>query len=513
MRVTLNGGVDFFNQKNEIIGRPELQFEPKDNLPGTYMLSSSYSSQLNVSANLVYTFRPASGALSATTSLGVQAEYGDLDITRARAENLVGGIFNVERGTVVTNENDKERVRDAGFFAQEEVLLLNDRLLLTAGVRGDRSSNNSDVDKMFFYPKTSASFRFPVGGIIDEIKFRGAYGQSGNQPKYGQKFSELAAGNVSGLAALRVGATTAAPDVRPERQEEFEGGLDATMWGGRATLEVTAYQKNVKDLLLNRNLAPSHGYTRQFFNGGTMRTRGLEGVFSIAPIQSPAIQWRSRTTFTLDRTLVTSLPVPRFSAGGFGFTYGGFYIGEGISPTMLWGRQDDGSGNLRETAIAQTNPDYRVGFSNDVTFKALSLYALLDWQQGSVTNNLTKLLYDLGQNTADYDEVLSDGQLKGAKRFADWRRNTGIYFEDASFLKLREVTLSLDLPRSFISSFWSGARYVRLGLSGRNLVTFTGYSGHDPEVNNFGNQAVTRNMDTGPYPPSRSFWFSVDVGF
>ena len=141
-----------------------------------------------------------------------------------------------------------------------------------------------------------------------------------------------------------------------------------------------------------------------------------------------------------------------------------------------------------------------------------------DWQQGGTTNNLTKLLYDLGQNTFDYDEVVGTDPatgadlLKGGKRFSDWRSLTAIYFEDATFLKLREVTLSVDLPRSFINSFWSGARYVRVGLSGRNLLKFTGYTGHDPEVSNFGNQNIARNIDVAPFPPSRSWWFSIDLG-
>ncbi len=518
LRFLVNGGVDYFTQKNEIFGPAELQFEPKDNLPGTYMLSSSYSQQLNLNTNLVYTFTPASGAFSATTSLGAQSEYRDLDISRARAENLVGGIFNIGRGTVLRNEEEKERVQDAGFFAQEEFLTLGDRLLLTAGVRADRSSSNSDIDKFHFYPKTSASFRFPVGGAIDEIKFRAAYGQSGNQPKYGQKFSELTAAAVSGLAAITVGDAVADPEMKPERQEEFEGGIDVTFAGGRATLEATVYQKNTKDLLLERNLAESQGFRFQIFNGGQMRTRGLEGVLALAPIQTPSIQWTSRATFTLDRTKIIELPVPRFRAGGFGFTYGGFYIEEGRSPTMLWGRSEDASGNLVETAFSDVNPDFRIGFSNDFTYKAISVYSLFDWQQGGTTNNLTKTLYDLGGNSHDWDVVVGQDAmgndiLNGGDRFQRFLRRTAVYFEDATFLKLRELTLSVELPRSFVNSFWSGARYVRIGASGRNLVTWTGYSGHDPEVSNHGNNAVNRNLDTGPYPPSRQFWFSVDVGF
>ena len=78
--------------------------------------------------------------------------------------------------------------------------------------------------------------------------------------------------------------------------------------------------------------------------------------------------------------------------------------------------------------------------------------------------------------------------------------------------KVREVLIGFRLPDEWVTSI-PGARTARLSLSGRNLFTFTRYSGLDPEVSNFGNQAIARNIDVAPFPPSRSFWFTVDVGF
>jgi hypothetical protein len=84
--------------------------------------------------------------------------------------------------------------------------------------------------------------------------------------------------------------------------------------------------------------------------------------------------------------------------------------------------------------------------------------------------------------------------------------------EDASFLKVRELSLTYNLPASFVSGL-PMVKTARLNFSGRNLFTFTRYSGLDPEVSNFGNQAIARNIDVAPFPPSRSFWTSLDVGF
>ena len=80
-------------------------------------------------------------------------------------------------------------------------------------------------------------------------------------------------------------------------------------------------------------------------------------------------------------------------------------------------------------------------------------------------------------------------------------------------MKLRELTVSYDLPEDMVASVWSGARHIRLNMSGRNLLTITDYAGLDPEVSNFGSEAVGRGQDVAPFPPSRTFWFSVNVGF
>jgi hypothetical protein len=91
---------------------------------------------------------------------------------------------------------------------------------------------------------------------------------------------------------------------------------------------------------------------------------------------------------------------------------------------------------------------------------------------------------------------------------------TKIDVEDASYIKLREVNLGVELPKSLIAKVWSGARFVRMSVSGRNLLTWTNYTGADPEVSNNGSRNIRIGFDDiAPYPPSRTFWFNIDVGF
>jgi hypothetical protein len=85
--------------------------------------------------------------------------------------------------------------------------------------------------------------------------------------------------------------------------------------------------------------------------------------------------------------------------------------------------------------------------------------------------------------------------------------------QNGSYLKLREVNLSYNVPESITSGLFGGnVRYARLSLTGRNLLRSTPYRGLDPEVSNFANQAIVRNIDVAPFPPSRSFFFSIDLG-
>lgn len=512
-----NGGVDYFAQENELLFPTELQFEPADGQPGSSLLSNSDNVNYNVNANAVYTYSPPSGGITATTSMGLNLETRDLETARIVTRNLIPGQGNIDAGTNVQVRERRERVEDFGLFAQEEVLMMNERLFLTVGARADQSSANSDTEKLSWYPKASASYRFLFGGgMLDELKARVAYGASGNQPLFGQKFTPLAGNlNIQGLPALVVEGTVGSTNLKPERQREIETGLDATLFGSRATLELTWYRKDISDLLLERALAPSSGFDTEIFNGGKLRTSGIEAALTAAPVQSADASWIVRTTFSKTSSRIKELPadVPSFLTGGFGVSLGAFRIQEDSSATQIVGNDTLPGGALIEKKLGDATPDFKMSWSSDFSWKSVNLYFLWDWQKGSDIINLTKLLYDFGANTADYDED-DGGQLKGDKRLGGWLAGvTANYIEDGSYLKMREVTLSVNLPQSFLAGFWRGARSARLSFSGRNLINIFDYTGHDPEVSNFGNQNIARNIDVAPFPPSRSFWFSVSLGF
>ncbi|HZI72795.1 MAG TPA: TonB-dependent receptor, partial [Gemmatimonadales bacterium] len=336
-----------------------------------------------------------------------------LNVGRTLNEGLVGGLQIITAGVHVVVDQTKERTKDLGFFGQEEVLI-KDRLNVTAGIRGDQSSNNTQADKLYYYPKGALSYRFGSikRGLIDELKIRGAIGESGNEPLYEKKFSELNSVNIAGVPAQTINATIAGADVHPERQREIEAGIDATLFGSRANLEATVYDKHISDLLLNRSLAPVSGFTTQFFNGGVMRTRGLELGLNVIPIQTRSLQWSSNFNFFMSRSKMLSMPVPTFRQSA-NASYGSLQIEVGKSPTQViaWVPSDPSNPNSprKDAVIGDYNPDYKLSWSSDLSFKKFKLYWLWDHYQGGWIHNYTELLYDFAGTTKDYTDPVPQG--------------------------------------------------------------------------------------------------------
>jgi TonB-linked SusC/RagA family outer membrane protein len=506
-----NFGADRFQQVNDLFAPPELQFEDDDGLPGTSVEATTQNLNYNVGVGAVWTLTPTSKAWRSALSTGFT--YGSVDLTSVYvfAENLNAGQPNVDSGVALNTTENHLRTKDQGIYLQEEVALLEDRLTLLGGALAERSSLNGDTDKFYLFPKVAVTYRLPVAEeLFNPLRVRAAYGEAGNRPNYGQKFTSLSAINtIDGSPGLVIGGvggipTAGDPDIEPERQREFELGVDAAMEDQRVVLELSVYQRDISNMLLQRALPTSTGFTTLFENGGEMRNRGVETSLQVIPIMQP-LEWTSRAILTLNRSEVTDLPGDPFNVAtvGFGAGLGAYRIEEGKSATQI---VSDVDGDGVPDVIGNGEPDFRLGFSNEFKFGDFGVFSLIDWQQGSEIINLTRLLYDFGQVTEDY---VGAGEARlDSFNMGDIRP----YVEDATFIKLREVSVYYDIPESVATQI-GPLNTLRVSLQGRNLLTFTDYSGLDPEVSNFGNQAIGRNYDVAPYPPSRSFWLSVDAGF
>lgn len=512
VKVLSNVGADSFNQKNNLLSPNELIFEPTDGLAGTSIDATTTNVNFNVGAGAVWAYQPKTKKFKSALSGGLTYESVDLNSVYVTAQNLTAGQPSVDSGSSINVNQNRLRTKESGVYAQEEVSLFEDRLSVLGGMLGERSSLNGNSDKYYAYPKVAAVYSLiPVNDNDDKarkfetFRVRAAYGEAGNRPNYGQKFTALnSTTTIDGNAGIVLGVNAGDPNIEPERQREVELGTDLATKDQRVVVELTGYQRSISNLLLQRALPTSTGFTNEFFNGGSMRNRGVEAALQVRPL-GDRLDWTSRAIFTLNRSLITDLPdgIEKFdiTAAGFGTGLGSFRIEEGKSATQIVARID---ANGTVAAVGNGEPDFRVGWSNTVSVGRFTFGALLDWQHGSDIVNLTRLLYDANSNSADKEaaaERIAINKMKDARP----------YIEDASFVKIRELSAAYDLPKK-VAEQLGPLKTMQLSFSARNVFTFTNYSGLDPEVSNFGGQPIGRNYDVAPYPPSRSFWLSITAG-
>jgi hypothetical protein len=292
----------------------------------------------------------------------------------------------------------------------------------------------------------------------------------------------------------------------------------------------------VSDVLLQRALAPSLGFSTLVFNGAAMRTRGLEAQLNLVPIQATNFQWNPRLGFSMNRCRVldlAGLPPYRPSSRHNSAASGSTWLAVDSSCTQIYATDTLGAlgdndvitptgttaalGTKVTRKIGDQQPKYNFTIANDITFHRLKLYFLWEYQKGGLMVNFTQDSYDSFHSSPDFLTPRFDGDTVGAgrARINAFNRGTGRpYIQDATFWKMRDLTLTYDLPQSWAHKLWSGARYIRLSASGRNMVTITKYPGYDPE-----GQETSRSLAQGSswelwgYPPSRQAFFSLDLGF
>jgi TonB-linked SusC/RagA family outer membrane protein len=517
-------GVDYFDQNNRLFAPPETFWESVDGLPGTVVESTTGALNINAGANAVWAHQFSGSQL--TSSVGLGYELRDVKTNRIIGRDLTAGKNKADAATQVDIRENQSKIEDFGFYIQEEWIGVDDRLLLTGMVRFDQTSSQGDPGKLYIFPKGAASYRIigsDPGNFFSEVKLRAAYGQSGNQPLCDlrdgcQKFTSLLINrNIEGEAGTILEGTAGSPVLAPERMAEFEAGIDITGLNDRVTLELTGYLQNVTDVILQRTLSPSTGFGNQIANSAKLRNWGIETTIGWTPFVSSSFTWLSRTVFFFNKSQVRDLAgLPPFSADpGFGLILGEFLIQEGESLTQMVGTDTSCTGNpavdepvngaeaclvtsefggtgqaaLRKNGDSE--PTFTMSFVNDFTIvRNLNLYTMFEWRYGQDIINLTELLYDFGQNSADWNAedgvvdnwVDCNPNCAGEERLPGFGSVTYPWTQAASFL-----------------------------LAMRNLFTITNYKGLDPEVSNFGNQQIGRSIDVAPFPPSRSVWLGFDI--
>ena len=509
------GGADLTTQHDQFYIPPSLQVMQllSSGLPGVATLQNDLTNFFNYSINLVHHWTP-SAALDATTSFGFIRERRSDNAPDIVEQNLVAGLNTPTAGTVTSVFYNRDLTLDQSLYAQEQVLTLNQRLAITGGITAERSTADGLIDKFFTYPHLAGSYRLPqFVPFIDEFKVRAAYGQSGTEPNYGVKYTQDSTQLISSGEGLIPSLLHGDPGIRPEQEAETELGFDATMFKSRAQFSFTVYQKKITDLLLQANVAPSLYYDSQWFNGGGFTNEGIELSLTATPVQlHNGFTWVTTESFYRNYSDVNSTPVPPFSVGntfeGIVGSEGFFQPGRSVSELVAPGITLPNGEPLQ---VGDFQPSFVMSFSQELTWNRFRLFGLLDWHRGGTVVNISNFVFDLSG-----DHTLADTALSDKRAAAFTAGSVYPFLESATFVKLRELTASYNLPMSWLK--WTGGSGVhfssaRLALTGRNLFAWFPYTGLDPEVSVFGNQQVTTGQDVFEYPPSRSFFLSLDLGF
>ncbi len=507
LTVNFQGGADLASVHDLLYAPPDLQVEQSipTALPGAAVSNDATINYFNYSINLTHHYTGFS-FLDATTSVGFTRDRRDLANPVTVGVNLLAGAGVPTVGSVLSNFYNQTKQLDQSLYAQEQVITLNNKLTLTGGVTAERSTNDGDINKFYAYPRFSASFIVPqFAGFIDEIKLRAAYGQSGNLPLYGMKYTPFNTTVLGGANGIIANSNNGDPNIKPESEAEIETGIDATFFKSRAQFSATVYQKRLNNLVLQPTVDPSAGFSSEFINGGEFTNEGLELSLQATPIQMQrGLTWSTTVTFYRNYSTVNSLPVQPFEAGstfgfGAGFLAPGRSVSEVVNPNII------GKDGL-PLQVGDFTPGWRMSYGNTFNLGPFRLFGLIDVSRGGSTINLTDLYFDGSAQ-------LYGDSAKAANRLSKFGNGLTPYVQDASFLKLRQVSLSYTLPTNLVARI-PGNRVTsaRLEVSGYNLWTSTGYDGLDPEISINGNQTITRGQDISPFPPARTYFLGLDLG-
>ena len=408
-----------------------------------------------------------------------------------------------------------------------------DKVFLSGGIREDKNSNFGVNLPFVKYPSAQLSWVigeepfFPKPNFLNSLRLRAAYGESGQRPDFRQadKYFSPVSVNVQGVevSGITIGGAGNA-NLRPERTKETEFGFDAGLFGDLVNLEFTRYAKQTRDALIGRRLAPSIGATTtQLINLGRVDNKGYEYLINIKPLNASPVKFDVTFNGSVNDNKVVDLgagitPII-FGLGGDtqrhqnGYPLGAYFgrkivsfadkNGDGIisrvnCPTYGGVRNPQISGGpeceivLTDTAVYGGNPLGRTELAitpNLTLFNWLNIRALFDHRGGLTLNNSTEFFRCSTSGTiCRAIEDKSSSLLEQAKAISTRMGTRAGYFEKADFWKLRELAFTFTVPSAFANSL--RAKGASVTIAGRNLKTWTDYTGIDPELNaqpGFGN--------------------------
>lgn len=428
------------------------------------------------------------------------------------------------------------------------------KYLLTVNFRADGSSRFQRGSQWGYFPSFSAGWRISgeefmkdAARVVSDLKIRFGWGSNGNQGGIGNYayLQSYSTGHVTpsdgaaypGLSRAQISVHN--PGLTWETTSQWNVGIDAAFFDSRIMFTADAYYKKTRNMIVNttfpESVALPGGYTS---NDGEMVNKGLE--FALATRNFVGrFKWNTDFNISLNRNRVTKMgmtpiryyaytynpsqPAIRLEQGWqLGTFYG--YVSEGVDPEtgMIVYKDLDGNGEITpgdRTVIGYAQPKFIFGMTNEFSYKGFTLSLFL---QGSYGNDIYNMTRRETEGMIDFrnqsTEVLRRWKRPGmitdiprAGNFPENLWNSSRFVEDGSYLRVKTLTLSYDFKPQWLKKL----KISRLQpyFTAENLLTFTKYSGYDPEVNANGNSSTSLGVDFGTYPQVRKFIFGVNMEF
>jgi TonB-linked SusC/RagA family outer membrane protein len=474
--------------------------------------------------------------VQSTSSVGVQYNHDRLHRIYAFGAGLTAGAETSLAGATSDFDASEENITNAllGVYGQQQIAW-RDRVFLNAALRGDRSTAFGADFGWVFYPAVSGSWVvseepfFPQVEFLSLLRLRGALGQSGLRPGatdallfFVPAITTIGALDQSSFIISGIGN----PDLRPERVTEFEAGFEAGMLQDRFGLELTYFQRTSRDALVSVPLAPSLGAaSARWENLAQVRNSGVEFGLRGNAVRTADIDVKLSVTGSFLRNRLVKLgenalgePLDAILIGYAqerhveGYPLGGYWQ----RPVKSW-KETDGGVRFGDVEVGDDfeyvgspSPTREFSFRGNATlFRIVRVSTLFDHKGGHRLLNYNRAWRETFDTNALAAYQAAPEQQ--AAQIALWRDGSYAgYIEDASFVRWRELALAIGLPDDMARRF--GAQGLSVTFAGRNLATWTGYTGLDPEVN-FAGQANFTTAEFCTLPPNRYLTIRIDALF
>ena len=491
---------------------------------------------------------------------------GGTSATTSVWENLTGdrSHFSPDYNNAIPNLNggNKGGLRGQGVGKSEWAIMsylarasynYDSRYLLTVNFRADGSSKLAPKHRWGFFPSVSAAWRISGEKFmkdaewIDDLKLRVGWGQTGNQSgladygylqMYNTNYTNWTeSGHAEDVPTLGDKSNIKNSELTWETTTQTNVGIDWSMFNHRLVLALDFYYKYTKDMLMSVPLpAPYPSIMR---NEGEMSNYGFEVSISSQNIVRKDFQWSTDLNISVNRNRLEKLDlqqvyyysktadmtndhVIRMTPGHALSKFWG-YISDGVDPETgdLIYRDLDNSGTITpsdKTWIGDANPDFTFGMTNNFTWKGLNLNILITGSVGNDIFNASRIetegMYNgYNQTTTVLRRWRIPGQVTDVPRASSSNynvRNSTRWIEDGSYLKVKNITLSYDIKTPALRR--ANISCIQPYVSLQNFITWTGYSGYDPEVSQ-SDAATSMGIDWGTYPNVRTVVVGLNVNF